>query len=158
MIPSWLVIGGVAIALGGLGGSIMPPQGQKWFRRLRRPDWLTFEPAIPFIWLFVFICGAWSAYIVWESDPGSARTWTFMGAYLLLELITLSYMQVMLWVRQLRVGTIIGAVGFVWALALAIAVFFISPWATVLLVPYLLWSPVGTFTTWQMEQLNPSEA
>jgi translocator protein len=27
-------------------------------------------------------------------------------------------------------------------------------WAAVLLIPYLLWSPIGTFTTWQMDKLN----
>ena len=26
--------------------------------------------------------------------------------------------------------------------------------AALLLVPYLLWSPVGTFVTWRMERLN----
>jgi tryptophan-rich sensory protein len=29
--------------------------------------------------------------------------------------------------------------------------------ALLLLLPYLLWSPVGTLITWQMEQLNPSQ-
>ncbi len=26
-----------------------------------------------------------------------------------------------------------------------------------LLLPYLLWSPVGTLITWQMDQLNPGQ-
>jgi tryptophan-rich sensory protein len=24
-----------------------------------------------------------------------------------------------------------------------------------LLVPYVIWSPIGTYTTWEMMQLNP---
>ena len=29
-----------------------------------------------------------------------------------------------------------------------------APLAALLLIPYLLWSPVGTFVTWRMESLN----
>lgn len=158
MIKSWMVIGGVTLLLGGAGGSIVPPAGIRWFRRLNRPKWLVFEPLIPVIWTIVFVCGAWSAYIVWESDPGSTKTWLLMGFYLLVELVTLSYNTVMLWVRRLRVGTIIGATGFVLAALLALTVLPISGWASLLLVPYLLWSPIGTYTTWEMARLNPLDA
>lgn len=158
MIPSWLVIGGITIALGALSGPLTTAEGRKWFKRLQRPQWLTFEAAIPVIWTVVFICGAWSAYIVWEADPGSLKTWLLMAFYLLVEIVTLAYTIVMLWVQHLRVGTLIGGAGFVLALVLAILVGFVSIWATVLLLPYLLWSPVGTYTTWRMEQINPSEA
>jgi translocator protein len=30
----------------------------------------------------------------------------------------------------------------------------VSSLAAALLLPYLLWSPVGTWVTWQMRQLN----
>lgn len=156
MIPSWLVIGAVTFGVALLGGAIRP-QDAKWFRRLRRPRWLTFEAAIPVIWTVIFICGAWSAYIIWEQQPGSLRTWLLMGGYLLLEMVTCSYTAVMLRTRSLRVGTLIGGTGTVLAILLAIAVAFFSLWATLLLVPYLLWSPIGTFTTWQMMHLNPED-
>jgi tryptophan-rich sensory protein len=29
-----------------------------------------------------------------------------------------------------------------------------SPAAVLLLIPFLLWSPVGTLVTWQMQRLN----
>jgi tryptophan-rich sensory protein len=38
--------------------------------------------------------------------------------------------------------------------ALAIAVAPQSSLAALLLIPYLHWSPVGTFVTWRMERLN----
>lgn len=158
MIKSWMVIGGVALVLGGVGGSLVPPGGVKWFSRLRRPYWLTFESLIPMIWTVVFICGAWSAYIVWEHDPGSQKTWLLMGLYLLLELVTLSYNSIMLTLRSLKAGTIIGGTGFILGVILAILVLPISIWASVLLLPYLLWSPIGTYTTWELMRLNPQEA
>jgi translocator protein len=153
-----MIIGGVAILLGAAGGSLVSPNGVRWFKRLRRPKWLTFEPLIPLIWTTVFICGAWSATIVWNADPGSTKTWLLMGFYLLVELVTLSYNPGMLFTRRLRIGTAIGATGFVLCALLALSVFSISSWAALLLVPYLLWSPIGTYTTWEMMQLNPLDS
>ncbi len=153
MIRSWMVIGAVTLLVV-LGGGLITPD-PRWFNRLQRPRWLTFEPAIPFIWTVIFICGAWSAYIVWEREPGSTRTWWLMGLYLLLELVTIAYTPVMFRLRSLRVGTIIGGTGAVIGIILALLVLRISIWATLLLLPYVVWSPIGTYTTWEMMRLNP---
>lgn len=158
MIRSWMVIGGVAFLLALGVSSLVSPKGIQWFKRLRRPDWLTFEKAIPVIWTIVFTCGAWSAIIVWDQAPGVPKTWFLMGLYLLVELVTLAYSPVMFATQSLRIGTIIGAIGGVLALVLAILVGQLSGGAALLLVPYLLWSPIGTYTTWAMSKLNPSEA
>ncbi|MBD2337197.1 TspO/MBR family protein [Calothrix sp. FACHB-156] len=157
MIKSWMVIGAVAFVVA-LGANLITPSDRKWFQRLQRPRWLTFEAAIPIIWTVIFICGAWSAYIVWERDPRTNNTWLLMGIYLLLEIVTIAYTPVMFRLRSLKVGTIIGGTGFIIGLLLALAVLTASSWAALLLVPYLLWSPIGTYTTWQMLHLNPQEA
>jgi translocator protein len=106
----------------------------------------------------IFICAGWSAYIVWERNPGTLTTWLLMGVYLLLEIVTIAYTPVMFRLRSLKVGTIIGGTGLIVGLLLAIAVFPVSGWATLLLFPYLLWSPIGTYTTWKMAALNPEDA
>jgi len=157
MIKSWMVIGGVAFVVAA-AANLITPSDRKWFQRLQRPRWLTFEAAIPIIWTVIFICGAWSAYMVWEREPGSTKTWLLMGLYLLLEIVTIAYTPVMFRLRSLKVGTILGGTGFIISIILAIAVLSISPWAALLLVPYLLWSPIGTYTTWQMINLNPQDA
>ncbi|WP_250122138.1 TspO/MBR family protein [Chroococcidiopsis sp. CCMEE 29] len=153
MIRSWMVIGVVTLLVA-LGANFITPSDVQWFKRLRRPRWLTFEPAIPLIWTVVFICGAWSAYIVWEST----RSWLLMGFYLLLEIVTIAYNPAMLRLRSLKVGTIIGGTGAVLGILLALTVLPISGWAAVLLLPYIIWSPVGTYTTWEMIKLNPADA
>lgn len=154
MIKSWMVIGAVTLLVA-LGANLITPKDVKWFKRLQRPRWLTFEPLIPVIWTVIFICGAWSAYIVWESDPGSQKTWWLMGGYLLLELVTIAYTPVMFRLRSLKVGTIIGGTGAVLGVILALIVLPISTAACLLLVPYVIWSPIGTYTTWEMMKLNP---
>lgn len=157
MIKSWMVIGGVAFVVA-LGANIITPGDRKWFKRLQRPRWLTFEAAIPVIWTIIFICGAWSAYIIWEQNPGTTPTWVRMGLYLLLEILTIAYTPVMFRLRSLKIGTILGGAGFIVGIILTLAVLPVSPWAALLLVPYLLWSPIGTYTTWAMVRLNPQDA
>ena len=158
MIPSWLAIGLVTLAVPLTLNRFISNRDFRWFKRLRRPDWLTFEGAIPIIWTIIFIFGAWSAYNVWEANPGKTSTWLLMGFYLLVEIVISLYTLVMCKTRSLKVGTIIGGSGFFLGAILAVIVLPISAIAFWLLVPYLLWSPVGTFVTWQMMQLNPIDA
>jgi tryptophan-rich sensory protein len=151
MIPSWLAISTVALLVAIAINRFFPTE-YRWFNRLRRPDWLTFERAIPLIWTFIFICLVWSAVVVWNTLGG---TWQLMAIYLLLEIAIMSYTPVMTQLRSLRVGVIIGGTGFFIGLFLAVLVFPVSSVAGWLLVPYLLWSPIGTYVTWEMMQLNP---
>ena len=154
MIRSWMVIGAVTILVALASNVVLRPDDIRWFRSLRRPKWLTFEKAIPLIWTFIFICGAWSAYIVWENNPGSAWTWFLMGFYLLVEIAIVAYTPAMTKLRSLIAGTIVGAVGSVLGLILLFLVLPISGWAALLLVPYVIWSPIGSYTTWAMKKLN----
>jgi tryptophan-rich sensory protein len=153
MLKSWMVIGVITFVVA-LGASLLRPQDIKWFKRLRRPSWLTFEGLIPLIWTVIFICGAWSAYLVWERDPGSYNTWLLMAGYLLLEVVIVAYVPLTLWLRNLKLGTYIGGAGFVLGLILTLLARPVSDWAAILLIPYLLWSPIGTYTTWVMARLN----
>ncbi|NJO43092.1 MAG: TspO/MBR family protein [Cyanobacteria bacterium CRU_2_1] len=157
MIKPWMVIGGVTLIVA-LAANLIRPKDIKWFRRLQRPQWLVIEPLIPFIWSVIFICGAWSAHIVWIRNPGDSYTWFLMAFYLLLEIAIVSYTPVMFWTRSLKIGTYIGGIGFILGVILTLLVLPISGWAALLLVPYLLWSPVGTIATWQMSKLNPESA
>jgi tryptophan-rich sensory protein len=81
-----------------------------------------------------------------------------MAFYLLVEVAIFLYTPVMCALRSLRAGTIIGATGFFLGLILTLLVFPISRTGGFLLLPYLLWSPIGTFVTWQMISLNPADA
>ena len=157
MIESWMVIGVVTILVA-LGSFLFKPRDIKWIKDLSRPKWLVFEPAIPVIWTIVFVCGIASAVLIWEKDPGSLKTWLLMGFYLLLEIVTVAYIPTMLRLRSLKVGTILGGAGAVLGVVLTLAIWPISGWAALLLLPYVSWSPVGTYTTWEMIQLNPDAA
>ncbi len=155
-MKTWMIIAGVTlfVALGSF--LVRPKEDLRWVKRLNLPRWLALvEPVIPVIWTAIFICGAASAILVWQQDPGSLKTWLIMGLYLLVEVVTVSYIPLTLRLRSLAIGTIIGGFGGVLGVVLAIVVFPISPLAALLLVPYLLWSPVGTYATRELIDFNP---
>ncbi|MFN6525949.1 TspO/MBR family protein [Nostoc sp. ChiSLP03a] len=157
MIPSWIIIGAVTFFVA-LGSFFITPRDVKWFANLSRPRWLVFEPLIPIIWTVIFISGAASAYIVWEKNPGSLITWLIMALYLLVEIITVAYIPTMLRFRSLKVGEVLGLIGLISGVVLAICVLPISLVAALLLLPYLVWTPIGTYTTDELKELNPQDA
>ncbi len=157
MIPSWIIIGAVTFFVA-LGSFFITPRDVKWFANLSRPRWLVFEPLIPIIWTVIFICGAASAYVVWEKNPGSPITWLLMALYLLVEIITVAYIPSMLRFRSLKVGEVLGLIGLISGVVLTICVLPISLMAALLLLPYLIWTPIGTYTTDELKELNPLDA
>jgi len=130
---------------------IMPSQDDfAWFLRLRRPGWLTFEGLIPVIWLLIYGCFYASALLAWNRTA----SWWLMAGYLLLLLLVQSYTWLICRTRRLANGTGVGLAGWLWGVALTVMVAPVSQPAALLLIPYLLWSPVGTLVTWQMQRLN----
>ena len=77
-----------------------------------------------------------------------------MAGYLGLLVLVQSYTWLICRTRRLANGTTVGLAGWVWGVALALVVLPQSGPAVLLLIPYLLWSPVGTLVTWQMQRLN----
>ena len=157
MFVTGVVITVAAIAIG-FGLNKIIAADQRWFFQLRRPKWLTFEQFIPIVWISIFICGIISANYVWHADPHGFQTWLLMAGYGILEVAILAYTPVMCKMRSVTAGVIIGAVGFVIGLILALFVLPVSPLGAGLLVPFLLWSPVGTYITWEMLWLNPGKS
>jgi tryptophan-rich sensory protein len=157
MLKTLMVIGTVTFLVD-LGSILFRPKDIPWATHLERPKWLFFEPAIPFIWAVIFACGAISATFVWEQDPGSLRTWSLMFSYLFLEIVTVAYIPATLRSRSLTVGTVLGTIGMISGVLLTLLVLPISQNAALLLLPYLIWSPIGTYTTSKMIDLNPEAA
>ena len=156
MIITWLAIAIICFVLG-FALNKLYPANYKWFMRLRRPRWLTFEGAIPFIWISIFICGITSAAFLWEAQPATISTGLIMVGYAIVEIVILAYTPVMTRLRNVRAGANVGAIGFILGVVLTTQVWQVSSIAGWLLMPYLLWSPVGTYVTWVMARLNPPE-
>lgn len=154
MFKSWMAIAAITFLVS-LAANIISSNDIRWFNQIRRPKWLTFEGLIPVIWAVILVCGAISAYLVWETEMGSYRGWLMMVFYLLLEIVIIAYVPITLRSRNLKLGTWVGLMGFGLGAALTLAVWQISGWGALLLLPYLIWSPIGSYTTWAIARLNP---
>ena len=141
----------ILLVMVAVGGLLNPSREQfGWFIRLRRPAWLTFEGLIPLIWIAIYACFYASALLAWNAS----WSWGLMAGYLGLLVLVQIYTWLICTTRRLVNGTAIGFAGWVWGMALAVVVLPRSRPALLLLIPYLLWSPVGTLVTWQMQRLN----
>ena len=141
----------ILLVMVAVGAGLNPSREQfTWFLRLRRPAWLTFEGLIPLIWLAIYACFYASALLAWNAS----WSWELMAGYLGLLVLVQSYTLLICRTRRLANGTLVGLAGWVWGIALAVMVAQQSPMAAALLIPYLLWSPVGSLVTWQMQKLN----
>ena len=141
----------ILLVIAAVGALLNPSRTDfAWFLQLRRPRWLTFERWIPLIWITIYICFYGSALLAWNGSWNLA----LMGAYLVLLVLVQSYTWLICRTRRLANGTCVGFAGWVWGVALAVVVARSSMAAVLLLIPYLLWSPVGTWVTWQMQRLN----
>ena len=149
-MPAWLTI----LLVMGLTIAVLTPSRQQfaWFLRLRRPRWLTFERWIPLIWSVIYLCLYASALLRWQ--VGGTTASLTMAAYLVLLVLVQSYTLLICRTRRLIWGTAAGLAGWFWGLGLALALLAASRPASLLLVPFLLWSPIGTFVTWRMQKLN----
>lgn len=141
----------ILLAILAVGLALNPSRSDfTWFLQLRRPVWLTFERLIPLIWLAIYACFYASALLAWNAT----WSWGLMAGYLVLLLLVQSYTWLICRTRRIANGTAVGLLGWIWGIALAVLVSPTSRPAGLLLVPFLLWSPVGTLVTWQMQRLN----
>jgi tryptophan-rich sensory protein len=141
----------ILLVIGTLVVVIMPSREEfTWFLRLRRPHWLSFEGWIPLIWLCIYGCFYASALVAWNRTG----SWGLMAGYVVLLVLVQSYTWLICRTRRLANGTAVGLAGWLWGVVLTVVVAGPSQASALLLIPYLLWSPVGTLVTWQMQRLN----
>ncbi|WP_374944931.1 TspO/MBR family protein [Sphingomonas sp.] len=133
----------VAIFLGAVGG-LMTPIGS-WYKDLNKPSWQPPDWAFGPAWTIILGLAAWSAVIAWNAAPdGDARRDVVI-------LFATNAVCHLLWsplfFRARRPDWALVEVVFLWAslVALVVGLWPISHFASLLILPYLLWV---TFAAW----------
>lgn len=147
-----LVAAGVAIFLGVFGG-LMTPIGS-WYRGLRKPglqppDWV-FGPA----WTIILGLAAWSAVTAWTAAPDADARVRVVILFAVNALAHAAWSP--LFFRLRRPDWALAEVVFLWAslVALVVGLWPISPFASLLIVPYLLWVSFASWLNWAIVRLN----
>ncbi|TPG38341.1 tryptophan-rich sensory protein [Sphingomonas koreensis] len=132
-----IIAAGVAVFLGGFGG-LMTPIGD-WYRDLRKPwfqppNW-AFGPA----WTVILGLAAWSAVVAWNAAPDADARRTVVILFATNAVFHALWSP--LFFRARRPDWALVEVVFLWAslVALVAGLWPISSFASLLIVPYLLW-------------------
>jgi tryptophan-rich sensory protein len=147
-----IIAGGGALFLGVLGG-LMTPIGT-WYRNLAKPtlqppDWL-FGPA----WTIILGLAAWSAVTAWNAAPDAAARTNVIILFATNALFHALWSP--LFFRARRPDWALIEVIFLWSslVALVIGLWPISHFASLLILPYLLWVSFAAWLNYAIVRLN----
>lgn len=147
-----IVAGAGALFLGALGG-LMTPIGP-WYRslakpRLQPPNWL-FGPA----WTIILGLAAWSAVTAWNAAADSAARTDVIILFATNALFHALWSP--LFFRARRPDWALIEVVFLWAslVALVIGLWPISHFASLMILPYLLWVSFASWLNFAIVRLN----
>jgi len=135
-------------------GAVMTSVGP-WYRQLPKPtwtppDWL-FGPA----WTVILGLAAWAGVLGWTAAPDANARWVLVGLYAVNIVLHLAWSPLFFNLRRPDWALI--EVPFLWLsiLALIVDLSRISPLASWLLVPYLIWVGFAAFLTLTIVRMNP---
>jgi len=122
----------------------------EWYRNLRKPPWTPPDWAFPVVWSALYFMMAVAGYLVWMADPMSPA----MGFWALQIILNGAWSWLFFGRRDMVTaladigGMWLGIVGFI------ILAWPLSPLASLLFVPYLLWVSLASALNFRVWQLN----
>lgn len=147
---------GVALALSyataGIGGALT--ELGPWYFALRHPDWKPPDVAFGVIWSTIFTLCAISGTLAWQAAGTRAlrqRVALLFGSNALLNILWSA-----LYFKLHRPDWSLIEVVFLWLsiAALIVGLWRVSRWASVLLLPYLVWVSIASALNFATVQLN----
>ena len=143
-MPDWLVI---LLLMGLVIVAIQPaPAGFAWYQGLRRPAWFRWHLWQPLLRPLGQL-GLYASVLLVHGRNG---IWLWVWVYLLLLAIAEAALAIVCWSHQLVPGCLIALLGWIGGLALLVAVRPLSLPAALLLLPFLLVTPLEVLVQWQM--------
>lgn len=147
-----LIAAGVALFLG-VGGGLLTPIGP-WYRTLRKPPWQppgwAFGPA----WTLILGLAAWSAVVAWNAAPDDAARRGVIVLFAVNAVCHFAWSPLFFKLR--RPDWALVEVVFLWfsLVALIVGLWPIAPFASLLIVPYLLWVSFAAALNLAIVRLN----
>jgi len=129
-------------------GAIFKPGD--WYRDLRKPSWTPPDWAFPVVWSMLYFMIAVAGYLVWMTDPASPAM-----ALWFIQLVLNAAWSYLFFGRRDMV-TALADVSGMWLsiLGFIILAWPISPVASLLFVPYLMWVSVASALNFRVWRLN----
>lgn len=148
-----MTVATVIVALVAMIGGVATEIGQ-WYENLNFPSWRppnwVFGPA----WTLIFFLTATSGVLAWERAPDDGERLRLLVLFLINAALNILWSPLFFKLR--RPDWALVELVFLWLsiASLVIVVGAISPFAGLLLAPYLLWVSFAGFLNWTMVKLN----
>ncbi len=148
-----LVAAASALAVAAVGGSLTTIG--PWYRALHKPVWTPPDVAFGVIWTSIFALITVSAVTAWTASRTLIRREWILGLFALNGFLNILWS--LLFFRLQRPDWGLIEVGPFWLSIVLLIGFFwrFSRWASVLLLPYLLWVSIAAFLNEEIVRLNP---
>lgn len=142
-------------AAGILGALFTQTSISKWYKYLEKPDFAPSGRFISRVWTFLYTLMGISLYLVWQKGidrPEVKRAIEIFGIQLLLNVL---WSWAFFYIRSPLKG--LGVISALWISILAMIIKFskISKTASLLLVPYILWTSFAAYLNYKIWDLNP---
>lgn len=142
----------LSFATAGVGGALtdLGP----WYFALKHPDWKPPDAVFGAIWSTIFTLAAVSAWLAWQAAATQGlrrRVAVLFGLNALLNIVWSG-----LYFTLQRPDWALLEVVALWLsiVALMLGLWRLSRWASVLLLPYLVWVSIASVLNWATVQLN----
>lgn len=147
-----LIAAGVALFLGVVGGLMTPIDG--WYHGLRKPSFQPPNWAFGPAWTIILGLAAWSAVVAWNAAADDAARRSVVILFAVNALCHLLWSPLFFKLR--RPDWALVEVVFLWAslVALVVGLWPISPFASALILPYLLWVSFAAVLNRAIVRLN----
>lgn len=147
-----LIAAGVALFLGVVGGLMTPIDG--WYHGLRKPSFQPPNWAFGPAWTIILGLAAWSAVVAWNAAADDAARRSVVILFAVNAICHLLWSPLFFKLR--RPDWALVEVVFLWAslVALVVGLWPISPFASALILPYLLWVSFAAVLNRAIVRLN----
>lgn len=146
-----IILAVVAVAL---IGSYFTSMNRDWYERLNVPPWDPPDWAFPIAWNIIFALSIVSLILIWNTRPHTRLTYWVIGLAVLNGVLNVLWSALFFGNRLILPAVIDAGLLCLSVIAIIIAAWPISRWASILLIPYAAWTAFATVLTWAIWRLN----
>ncbi|TCD48763.1 TspO/MBR family protein [Chlorobium sp. N1] len=139
-----------------LGSLFTPVPGSEWYYQiLQRPSWNPPDWLFPPVWSLLFLMMAISfSLVLTKGAPGGRVPWAAVSVFLLQLLLNLAWSASFFGLHSPQLALFVIVLLWLMIVSTMVQFRFISPLASWLLVPYLLWVSFASYLNFTIWQLN----
>lgn len=135
-------------------GGRLTDAGMNWYKKIIVPDFTPPGYIIGIVWTIIFILFALSIIIVWNKTKRDSRFWTIIGFFILNGALNIFWSFLFFYSQLIKPAIYEAVLLDLTVILLIILIWPISRLASLLLLPYALWTAFATYLTYSIWLLN----